>query len=168
MAPPLPATEWALPCQNVFDWKIQTEKFPLFPLPHCFSRSSSCLSPPVFCPSFIAHRKGSSFSPVKLSLNAAFAQTEGGKRTLPSSPSFSISSPLPLAGAVPEPSVSVRYLPVSQKSISHENMMSISRVLSVEQCRSRYLLSEAIMIRVQPTDFANKTCGELNSAVWVN
>lgn len=33
MAPPLPATEWALPCQNVFDWKIQTEKFPLFPLP---------------------------------------------------------------------------------------------------------------------------------------
>lgn len=71
------------------DWKVS----PLSPShrPHCFSRSSSCLSPPVFCPSFIAHRKGSSFSPVKLSLNAAFAQTEGGKKhSLPSLPSPSL------------------------------------------------------------------------------
>ena len=32
MAPPLPATDWTLPCQNVFEWKIQTEKSPP-PLP---------------------------------------------------------------------------------------------------------------------------------------
>lgn len=34
---PLPATEWALPCQNVFEWKTQAEKFPPFlSLPRCF------------------------------------------------------------------------------------------------------------------------------------
>lgn len=29
---PLAATDWALPCQNVFEWKIQAEKFPPFSL----------------------------------------------------------------------------------------------------------------------------------------
>lgn len=70
MAPPLPATEWVLPCQNVFKCKIQTQKFPTFPpslssllffshfsLPHSLFLCLF-LSPPCFCPSFIAHRKG--------------------------------------------------------------------------------------------------------------
>lgn len=49
---PLPATEWALPCQNVFEWKTQTEKFPPFSLfPIVFlslapSFSPSSTSPP--------------------------------------------------------------------------------------------------------------------------
>lgn len=76
---PLPATEWALPCQNVFEWKTQAEKFPPFlSLPRCFFLScslvlSSSTSLPPFCPSFSAHRKGISSSPVELPLNAAFS-----------------------------------------------------------------------------------------------
>lgn len=90
---PLPATEWALPCQNVFEWKTQTENFPplspslsLYPIVFlsCSLVLSSSASLPPFCPSFIAHRKGISPSPVKLSLNAAFAL----RKTLSSSLSF--------------------------------------------------------------------------------
>lgn len=41
---PLPATEWARPCQNVFEWKIQTEKFPPPPFsPRLLSSSRSSL-----------------------------------------------------------------------------------------------------------------------------
>lgn len=118
MAPPLPATEWVLPCQNVFKCKIQTQKFPTFPpslssllffshfsLPHSLFLCLF-LSPPCFCPSFIAHRKGH-----LILLGGALIECClcSGKNTL-----F-----LSLAGALPELPVSVRYLPVTQKSIFH-------------------------------------------------
>lgn len=57
---PLPATEWALPCQNVFEWENTDWKVSsLFPpsLPHCFSlplpsfSPSSATSSPCFPPS---------------------------------------------------------------------------------------------------------------------
>lgn len=110
---PLPATEWALPCQNVFEWKTQTEKFPPYSLPHCFFPlpPSLLLRFPSFPlplhPSLNAPRKGISPSLARLSMNAAFTV----RKTLSSSRS--------LTGALPELFVSVRYLPVTQKSILH-------------------------------------------------
>lgn len=128
---------------------MQTEKFP--PFLHFFISFSPALSltslslppsPPSVCPSFIAHRKGISSSPVKLSVSA-----QSNTLVL----SFCL-SPL-------ERSVSVKYLPVTQQSILHKNMMSISRVLSGEHCSTWYLCQKPLR-SLEPT-------GLLTNAAWM-
>lgn len=97
MAPPLPATEWALPCQNVFDWKTQTEKFPRLspfsPILTVFLTSCASPLPSAVHPSPHTERAA---HPLQRSSrpNAAFcAETERGKGTL----SSSLPSSLPLS-----------------------------------------------------------------------
>lgn len=121
MAPPLPAREWARPCQNVFDGKTQTEKFPPlspFPRPHCFSHFL-CRYPPACRLSFTAHGKGSSSSPVELLPKCCLMRRDQERKGIALFLFTVVSPSLPFAGAVPEFSVSVRYLPVIHKSISH-------------------------------------------------
>lgn len=88
------------------DWKVSSF---LSLFPRCFSSS------PPFCPSFIAHRKGH----LILSSEALIECCLCAEKNTLLSLSLSHSHFLSLAGASPELSVSVRYLPVTQKSILH-------------------------------------------------
>lgn len=110
---PLPATEWALPCQNVFEWKTQAEKFPPFlSLPRCFFSSLAPLFslPPLPYPP--------SVHPSARTERASHLLHWSSHWMLPFL-SFCVSLSFPLAGTLPELSVSVRYLPVTPKSILH-------------------------------------------------
>lgn len=139
------ATEWALPCQNVFEWKTQTAKFPPFFLsPRCFSLLPLRLPHPFL--SILHHSsKGHLILTREAFIDCCLYSEKNCLFLCLSLFRWSPARALCLS--------EVRYLPVTQRPFPfffHKNMMSISRVLSGKPHRSWHLCQERLW-SVQPT-----------------